>query len=939
MAGTGSSAVSSGSSVYGVSEEKTNGTRLVRLLIDEGTHVLREFLYSIHPAATLQQALINNRGKLKRLRSKRVLFDSQWEKLFPSSGNPPDSNVFDITLLHLLLREICNLTAPSTGWHKMPADADASPEASIVRIKCYRNELCHGVSTGIPNDEFEDKWNKISSSLEALEVIAYRKKLRSLKNAAIDHDTRRVEEELEQWRKEKQLEKSGLISELCTCLPDDIPEELIFGRSQQVQEVKEKVQSGTVPVVLITGGPGFGKTTVAKRVSYELAKPGNKRTVLFCSLLSKATFNEVATEMINSCGTVHTQVPENPEQWLKNWGKQIQTQVTFVLDNADDILDSDDRKSFLRVLCAVRMQSKKNVTYVITTRKTFQDPNMQTSEVRLNPVSNEEAKKILVSRVHDQEVRKKLSETEKLVELCDCVPLALCIVGPLLSDYPEEKLIKTLEEEPLKVLEDDQISLEKAIKASFDLLTNVEQDAFVLMSVFPGPFNSDAAEAVMGDCLTSGTLPISIIRSLKNRSLVEQPSTHRYQLHSLIKAFAKKIGRAELLAEGEQSACSHYMSRFVENANKFWKKDHCKESIQSFNEDRSNFEHFLKVYIQRRKNQDQEVLNKCETFLDDLPQKCMYLEMCVLPEFYLSTLEGLLETYDPKSQPLYRVELLCLLGHVSRKRDRQKYERIMEEADQIHSKNFTEFKRRPFSEVYFRNSYVRFLSDKKDPNNNERIQRDTDIALKVSKEQLGDHPETAATLLYAGILEKRRKNRGEAEQKLRQASELFKKCLGKHFMTAESLKAMADLDFFFDTKAKASLGTSLKLYSEAITMLEDLGMGDSKESILALKNCAMCHMRKKNFGEAKNLLRKAEQIAERELEADSTRKVSTVKTALAILYDKMEKPEQAKELMKEGLLMAKRIPVAIDEMGDKDDIREFLNRYPETFPEKEFPRK
>ena len=184
-----------------------------------------------------------------------------------------------------------------------------------------------------------------------------------------------------------------------------------------------------MPVVLITGGPGFGKTTVANEVTHELAKPENERTVLFCILLTRRSFNEVATAMIHSCGTIHTKAPENPEQWLKDWSKQIQTQVTFVLDNADGVLESKDRSLFLSILQAVRMLSKQKVTFVITTRKTFKDPNLQLREVRLNPVSVDEVKGILVYRIYDHDVRKKLCKTERLVELCGGIPLALCIGG------------------------------------------------------------------------------------------------------------------------------------------------------------------------------------------------------------------------------------------------------------------------------------------------------------------------------------------------------------------------------------------------------------------------------------------------------------------------------------------------------------------------------
>ena len=1025
-----SSAGSSGSSVYAVSEQKTNGTRLARLLVDGGTNVFREVLHSIHPPKTLQHVLKNNLRKLQSLKSRRVIFEDEWEKLFPTAGDPPDSQTFDITLLHLLLREICCLTAPPTGWHKMPADGDASVEANIVRIKLLRNKLFHSVTTGIAKDEFEDRWNIVSSALVALGLD--RTEVDRLKTEPIDHDTeRRVEEEINKWKLEieprvesleddvlklkdgmsriqgsvsdqrtfepaddipfgefednrskisssfkdlqvsiyekkiqglksdpvdhelnrgleekfEQRKTDQVISELCSCLPDKRPEECMFGRTQEIQQIKDYVQSATVAVVLITGGPGFGKTTVANEVAHELAKSDNERTVLFCSLLAQRTFNEAATEMIHSCGTIQTKAPENPEQWLKDWSKQIQTQVTFVLDNADGILESEHRSFFLNILRALRMLSKQKVTFVITTRKTFQDPNLPLREVRLNPVLADEAKRILVSRIYDHDIRNKLCQTERLVELCSGIPLALCIVGSLLFDFTEEKLIKHLEERPLDVLKDDETSVENAIKTSFDLLTQAEhKEAFVLMSVFWGPFNSDAAEAVMEACSIPGTLSGSNLCYLKNRSLLEQPRPRTYQMHPLIQAFAKKIGEAEyphLVAAGVKLACAHFVSRLAENANMYWSKDSCRESVEAFNADRHNYEYFLQIYSHGiTENKDCDIVESCQTFLDDLPQKCMYLEMCVLPRFYISILENLLEMFDPENQPVHRAELLCLLGHEYRKAGKtEKYRELMMEADQVHTKNRAEFVANALSEVYFRNSFVRFLSDKKDPNENERIEEETEAVLQLSRDKLGEHPERAATLLYAGIFEKRRKERGEAEKKFSEAFELFKKCLGKHFMTAQCLKNIADLYFFLQkSESKTELDICLAHYAEVIEMFEDLRMIESKESILTLRNFGICHMRRGNFNEAMTLLTKSGKVAEKELEPHHKWKV-WIKTSMAILHDKMGNLDQAKEVMREGLSMGRMLNHRIDGMGNKDEILEFIGRYPEIFPESEFPSK
>ena len=101
----------------------------------------------------------------------------------------------------MLLREICRFTAPPTGWHTMPADGDVSLKANIVRIKLVRNKLFHSVTTGIAKDEFEDKWNIVSSALVALGLD--RTEVDRLKTEPTDHDTeRRIEEEVTKWKLE-----------------------------------------------------------------------------------------------------------------------------------------------------------------------------------------------------------------------------------------------------------------------------------------------------------------------------------------------------------------------------------------------------------------------------------------------------------------------------------------------------------------------------------------------------------------------------------------------------------------------------------------------------------------------------------------------------------------------------------------------------------------
>ena len=151
------------------SVEKTNGAKLSRLLIDGGTMVLRTVFDRYHPPASLLADLNANYHTLYNLLRRRVLHKPQWDLLFPPGGATPDSNTFDITLLFLLLTNICGLTPPHLGWHTKPATSDTSVEANLARIKFFRNELYgHVTTTGIDTPTFSALWLEISAVLVSL---------------------------------------------------------------------------------------------------------------------------------------------------------------------------------------------------------------------------------------------------------------------------------------------------------------------------------------------------------------------------------------------------------------------------------------------------------------------------------------------------------------------------------------------------------------------------------------------------------------------------------------------------------------------------------------------------------------------------------------------------------------------------------------------------
>ena len=151
------------------SVEKTNGSKLSRLLIDGGTTVLRTIFDRYHPSNRLSAGLKAHFLVLDELRRRSVLRPAQWVKLFPCGGAAPDSKKFDITLLIVLLTNICGLPPPRKGWFAKPSPGDKSLGANIIRLKFFRNELYgHVSSTSIDTPTFSSLWKKISSTLVAL---------------------------------------------------------------------------------------------------------------------------------------------------------------------------------------------------------------------------------------------------------------------------------------------------------------------------------------------------------------------------------------------------------------------------------------------------------------------------------------------------------------------------------------------------------------------------------------------------------------------------------------------------------------------------------------------------------------------------------------------------------------------------------------------------
>ena len=188
-------------------KQTTNHARLCRLLIAVGSEVLRETFDRTRPPGNLRTVLSSPpvHAVLKFLRKSRVLSPLQWDTLYPTIPSSVSSRNFDITLLTVLLRNICGLGPPATGWNSLPPVTDTTIEADIARLTFYRNEVGHAnVAATDDATTFSRYWKDIQDTLVRLGGVGYQGAIDELRNEDMDPGsiTDQIKERLEELNKQ-----------------------------------------------------------------------------------------------------------------------------------------------------------------------------------------------------------------------------------------------------------------------------------------------------------------------------------------------------------------------------------------------------------------------------------------------------------------------------------------------------------------------------------------------------------------------------------------------------------------------------------------------------------------------------------------------------------------------------------------------------------------
>ncbi len=252
--------------------EEAHFQRIARLVIIGGTTLLREIFDSRFPPSYLSEKL-QNPDTVKGLRGAH-LSESQWKCLYPTPGVCGKSADFDISLLLILLRIMCSITPPATGWDARPVYTDHSLAADLARVDFYRNFLYDHVNQ-MTDDEFfslceeiSDSFLRIAAQISPEKKTQWQKVIHGFLKDPVIVEKGTVQVLLRRYENETEVMKE-LTSELTTStkvfsLKDlfqeqaqrikDLFREELKSKAQGVQEVKhlglegvERELDGTTP--------------------------------------------------------------------------------------------------------------------------------------------------------------------------------------------------------------------------------------------------------------------------------------------------------------------------------------------------------------------------------------------------------------------------------------------------------------------------------------------------------------------------------------------------------------------------------------------------------------------------------------------------------------------------------------------------------------------
>lgn len=344
----------------------------------------------------------------------------------------------------------------------------------------------------------------------------------------------------------------------------------LVGRAEEMVALQQLLSDPERRLITLLGAGGIGKTRLSLAVATEqLAQFADG--VCFVSLVSADGLEAITAAIAEAVGfSFHTE--GRPRQQLLNYLRA--KAILLVLDNFEHLLNEvaliqEILATAQAIKCLVTSRQRLNLSI----ETLFHLDGLEVPA--MNPAPEAPVSKALsdysavalfiqTARQLQPAFEPGGVEQQAVVEICQLVqgmPLGLILAAGWVTLLSPREIASEIRAN-LDFLETDlsdmpprQRSMRAVFNHSWQLMSAVERDVLRQLSIFVGGFDRDAAEKVTGASLRT-------LASLANKSLLLRNANQRYELHELLRQYA----RAKL-AENTQaeSAVTHRHSSYYGN--------------------------------------------------------------------------------------------------------------------------------------------------------------------------------------------------------------------------------------------------------------------------------------------------------------------------------------------------------------------------------------
>ena len=352
-----------------------------------------------------------------------------------------------------------------------------------------------------------------------------------------------------------------------------------IGRDQELAELTDLLNKPDIRLLSVIAAGGMGKSRLSLELGH-LIKDNYQHGVVFIDLTPIRNPDDIAKSAITSLG-LNVTGDETPEETLFNYCRE--KELLLIFDNFEHVLSGASLLSDI-------LEVAPNVTIIATSRERL---NLRVETVfYLEPVTQngdqlfiEVASMMRPSIVID---KREITDIQRIVEFVGGLPLGLILAAtwvdtlsiPEIAD--EIRISLDFLSAEMGDMPERQRSIHAVVDPTWKRLSDKEQQAFMWASVFRGGFTREIFKQVTG-------ASIRTLQILLNRSLITHGHKRRYEMHPLLRQYAReKLESANTLNEAKKAHLYTFRD-YAEHHKQRQFEGQYLETLEAFEVEQDNF--------------------------------------------------------------------------------------------------------------------------------------------------------------------------------------------------------------------------------------------------------------------------------------------------------------------------------------------------------------